>query len=54
MMIFLGSIGTLTKRSGILEAPQTVDGKNAVERMSGKAVTRAIRGQFLQPCSPNL
>ena len=51
---FLGSIGTLTKRSGILEAFQTVDGKNAVEHMSGKAVKRTIRGQFLQPCSPNL
>ena len=47
IMSFLGSIGKLMKGSEISEALQTVYGKNAVEHMmSGKAVTRAIRGHF--------
>ena len=46
-MSFLGSIGTLMKGSGILEDLQTEYGKNAVEHMSGKTVTRAIWGHFL-------
>jgi hypothetical protein len=48
MMSFMGSIGHLMKGSGISEALGTVYGSNAVEHMlSGKAVSRALRGHFL-------
>lgn len=48
MMSYLGSIGTLMKGSGLSEALQTSYGRNAVEHMmSGKAVSRALRGHFL-------
>ena len=48
MMSFLGSVGEVMKGSGIGEALETVYGKNTVlQIMSGKAVTRAIRGHFL-------
>lgn len=45
---FLGSIRTLLKGSGILEAFQTEYEKNVAEYlMSGKAVTRTIRGNCI-------
>ena len=48
MMSFIGSIGHLMKGSGISEALTTVYGPNAVEHMlSGKAISRALRGHFL-------
>ena len=48
MMSYLGSIGTLMKGSGLSEALQTSYGRNTVEHiMSGKAVSRALRGHFL-------
>ena len=48
MMSFIGSIGHLMKRSGISETLETVYGPNAVEHiLSGKAVSRALRGHFL-------
>ena len=48
MMSFIGSISHLMKGSGISEVLGTVYGSNAVEHMiSGKAVSRALRGHFL-------
>ena len=48
MMSFMGSIGCLMKGSGLNDALQTIYGTNAVEHMiSGKAVSRALRGHFL-------
>ena len=48
MMSFIGSIGHLMKGSGISEVLGTIYGSNAVEHMiSGKAVSRALRGHFL-------
>ena len=48
MMSFMGSIGTMMKGSGLEEALGTVYGPNAVTHMiTGKAVSRALRGHFL-------
>ena len=48
MMSFLGSIDSLMKGSGLKNALQTIYGRNTVEHMiSGKAVSRALRGHFL-------
>ena len=48
MMSFMGSIGCLMKGSGLLEALSTSYGVNAIEHMmSGKAVSRGLRGHFL-------
>ena len=48
MMSFLGSIGAMMKGSGLEEALETAYGPNAVtQMMSGKAVSRALRGHFL-------
>ena len=48
MMSFMGSIGSLMKGSGLSEALSTCYGINAIEHMmSGKAVSRALRGHFL-------
>ncbi len=48
MMSFMGSIGSMMKGSGIEEALEIVYGPNAVTHMiSGKAVSRALRGHFL-------
>ncbi len=48
MMSFIGSIGSMMKGSGLEEALETVHGPNAVDHMiSGKAVSRALRGHFL-------
>ena len=48
MISFIGSIGHLMKGSGISEVLDTVYDSNAVEHMiSGKAVSRALRGHFL-------
>ena len=48
LMSFLGSIGTLMDGSGLSELLATCYGPNAVIHMlSGKAVSRAIRGHFL-------
>ena len=48
MMSFMGSIGSMMKGSGLEEALETVHGPNAVIHMiSGKAVSRALRGHFL-------
>ena len=48
MMSFMGSIGSMMKGSGLEEALEMVYGPNAVTHMmSGKAVSRALRGHFL-------
>ena len=48
MMSFMGSIGSLMKGSGLSEALSTSYGVNAIEHMmSGKAVSRGLRGHFL-------
>ena len=48
MMSFMGSLGTMMKGSGFEEAQCCVYGPNAVTHMmSGKAVSRALRGHFL-------
>ena len=48
MMSFLGSIGSMMKGSGLEEALEQVYGTNAIAHMmSGKAVSRALRGHFL-------
>ena len=48
LMSFLGSIGNLMDSSGLNELFETCYGPNAViHMMSGKAVSRAIRGHFL-------
>ena len=48
LMSFLGSIGASMKASGLEEALEVVYGKNTVPHMiSGKAISRAIRGHFL-------
>ena len=48
MMSFIGSIGSMMKGSGLEEALETVYGSNAVTHMiSGKAISRALRGHFL-------
>ena len=48
MMSFMGSIGSMMKGSGLEEALQRAYGLNAVTHMiSGKAVSRALRGHFL-------
>ena len=47
MMSFLGSVGTVMNGSGISEILQTIYAPKAVEHMSGKAVSRALRGHFL-------
>ena len=48
MMSFMGSIGSLMKGSGLSEAFSTYYGINAIEHMmSGKAVSRGLRGHFL-------
>ncbi len=48
MMSFMGSVGSMMKGSGLEEALETVHGPNAVVHMiSGKAVSRALRGHFL-------
>jgi len=48
MMSFVGSIGSMMKGSGLEEALETVYGSNAViQLMSGKAMSRALRGYFL-------
>jgi len=48
MMSFLGSIGTLMNGSGLCDALELCYGPNAVlHMMSGKHVSRAVRGHFL-------
>lgn len=48
MMSFVGSIGQMMKGSGLEEALETIYGPNAVNHMmSGKAISRALRGHFL-------
>ena len=48
MMSFLGSIGTVMNGSGLSDALQSIYAPKAVEHMmSGKAVSRALRGHFL-------
>ena len=48
MMSFIGSIGFMMKGSGLEEALETVYGTNVVNHIiSGKAVSRAVRGHFL-------
>ena len=48
-MSFMGSIGKLMKGSGLEELLETVYGENTVQHimMTGKAVSRALRGHFL-------
>ena len=48
MMSYLGRIGGIMKGSGLTDALNLIYGTNAVEHMiSGKAVSRALRGHFL-------
>ena len=48
MMSFMGSIGHLMEGSGLPEALHNVYAKNSVEHMmTGKAVSKAVRGHFL-------
>ena len=48
MMSFLGSIGFAMNGSGLSNVLETAYGPNAISHMmSGKAVSRAIRGHFL-------
>ncbi len=49
MMSFVGSIGQMMKGLGLEEALETVYGPNAINHimMSGKAISRALRGHFL-------
>ena len=48
MMSFVGSIGIVMKGSGLEEALETAYGPNTVaQMMSGKAISRALRGHFL-------
>jgi hypothetical protein len=47
MMSFLGSVGILTKGSGLSESLHSKYGVNTVGHMSGKAVSRALRGHYL-------
>ena len=48
MMSFLGSIGSLMNGSGLNELLETCYGPNSVDHiMSGKAVSRTLRGHFL-------
>ena len=55
LMSFLGSIGTLMAGSGLSNVLETVYGKNGVEHMmTGKAITRAIRGHFLIDAALNM
>ena len=46
-MSFLGSIGMFIRGSGLSDALSTIYGTNAVEHMSGKAMSQAICGHFL-------
>lgn len=48
MMSFLGSIGSMMKGSGLEEALEKAYGQNVVVSMlSGKAISRAVRGHFM-------
>jgi hypothetical protein len=48
MMSFLGSIGTLMSGSGLTDALEVCYGPNTVTHMmTGKAVSRAVRGHFM-------
>ncbi len=48
LMSFMGSIGKMMKGSGLEESLQVVYGENTVQHMmTGKAVSRGLRGHFL-------
>ena len=48
LISFLGSIGEVMKGSGLEDAPEELYGKSTVPHLiSGKAVSRALRGHFL-------
>ena len=48
LMSFLGNIGTSMKGSGFSESMKVLYGENAVQHIvSGKAIARALRGNFL-------
>ena len=48
MMSFLGCVGMVMDGSGITDALKTIYGSNTVQHMmSGKAISRALRGHFL-------
>ena len=48
LMSFVGSIGSLMEGSGIENLLETIYGRNTAPRMiSGKAISRALRGHFL-------
>ena len=48
LMSFLGSIGEVMKGSGLEDALEELYGKSTVPHLiSGKAVSRALRGHFL-------
>ena len=52
MMSYMGSVGSLMKGSGLEEALGTCYGSNTVDHMiTGKAVSRALRGHFLTASS---
>ena len=55
LMSFIGSIGSLMDGSGIAELLETSYGPNSVNQMlSGKAVSRALRGYFLADAALNV
>ena len=48
LMSFLGSIGKMMESSGIEDVLESVYGSNTVKHiLSGKAISRALRGHFL-------
>ena len=54
LMSFLGSIGKLMEGSGLNAVLETIYGKNTVDHIiTGKAVSRAIRGHFLVDAALN-
>ena len=53
-MSFLGSIGHLMAGSGLKELLELIYAPNAVQHMlSGKSVSRALRGHFIIHSAPN-
>lgn len=54
-MSFLGSIGHIMQSSGLYEILETIYATNTIEHMlSGKAVSRAVRGHHIVHCALNI
>ena len=55
MMSYMGSVGIMMKGSGLEQALMTCYGSNTIEDMiTGKAVSRALRGHLLASSSPQI